>query len=39
MGKCVERSTNIKIRNKKTGEILEMTFEEFHQLAKKQKEA
>lgn len=36
---CSEKETLIKVRNKKTGEILEMTFEEFHQLCKKKKEA
>lgn len=36
MGKCSEKDTLIKIRNKKTGEITELTIEEFHQLSKKE---
>jgi chorismate-pyruvate lyase len=35
---CSEKNTIIKVRNKKTGEIIEMTFEEFHNKIK-QKEA
>ncbi len=34
MGKCSDKDTIIKIRNKKTGEVLEMTFEEFYKLTK-----
>ena len=37
-GKCVFKDTKIKIRNKKTGEIQEMTVEEFHNLCKGDKE-
>jgi len=34
MGKCLSgKHTNIKIRNKKTGEIKEITIEEFHNLS------
>ena len=32
MGKCVEKSTIYKVRNKKTGQVLELTAEEFHEL-------
>jgi len=32
LGKCVDGDTTIKLRNKKTGEIVEMTIEEFHNL-------
>jgi hypothetical protein len=35
-GKCVEKSTIYKVRNKKTGEVLELTAEEFHGLVKYQ---
>lgn len=35
MGKCSEKNTIIRIRNKKTGEIIEMTLEEFHNINKK----
>lgn len=34
MGKCVEKSTIYKVRNKKTGQVLELTAEEFHELNK-----
>jgi hypothetical protein len=32
VGKCVRGNTIIKIRNKKTGQILEMSIKEFHEL-------
>ena len=32
LGKCVKGGTLIKIRNKKTGEIKELTIEEFHEM-------
>ena len=32
LGKCVSGDTKIKIRNKKTGEIVEMSIEDFHNL-------
>ena len=35
MGKCARDNTNIKIRNKHTGEIKEITMGEFHELSKK----
>ena len=35
MGKCSEKNTKIKIRHKKTGDIRELTVEEFHELTKK----
>jgi hypothetical protein len=34
IGKCVSKNTNIKIRNKKTGEILTMPIGEFHEKIK-----
>lgn len=34
MGKCDSPNTKLTIRNKKTGEILEVTAEEFHNLTK-----
>lgn len=33
-GKCVEKSTMVTVRNKKTGQIVEMSIEDFHKLAK-----
>lgn len=33
-GKCGEKSTNINIRNKKTGEIQSITLEEFYEMCK-----
>lgn len=33
-GKCLSADTKIKLRNKNTGEIVEMTAEEFHELQK-----
>lgn len=39
MGKCAQKDTIVKIRNKKTGEIIELTMEEFYKLAKQKKEA
>lgn len=35
-GKCCESQTNIKIRNKKTGQIVEISFEDFFNMIKKQ---
>lgn len=35
-GKCVCINTVIKLRNKETGEVLEMTVGEFYELQKKQ---
>jgi hypothetical protein len=32
LGKCVEKDTSIKVRNKNTNEIVELTMEEFHNL-------
>ena len=32
VGKCVRGNTNIKIRNKKTGQVQEMTIKEFHDM-------
>lgn len=34
VGKCFSKSTLIKVRNKKTGEIKEFTAEQFHELTK-----
>lgn len=34
MGKCCEKNTTIKIRNKKTGEISEISFNDFYELTK-----
>lgn len=34
MGKCARKSTVVKIRNKHTGEIKEITMGEFHELSK-----
>lgn len=34
-GKCVHKDTKIKLRNKKSGEIIEMSAEEFHKFNKK----
>lgn len=34
-GKCLEYNTNINIKNKKTGEVMEMTIGIFHELIKK----
>lgn len=39
MGKCSEKDTMIKVRNKKTGEIIETTIEEFQKLCKQKKDA
>lgn len=36
-GKCVQGNTNIKIRNKKTGEIKEITMEDFYKMVKNDK--
>jgi hypothetical protein len=35
-GKCVSKSTLLNIRNKKTGEVLHVTAEEFHNMQKLQ---
>lgn len=35
LGKCLEKDSIIKVRNKKTGEVIEMTIEEFHELSSK----
>jgi len=35
MGKCLEMDTIVKVRNKQTGEIMEITFGEFEKLLKK----
>jgi ABC-type cobalamin/Fe3+-siderophores transport system ATPase subunit len=35
-GKCVDINTKVKLRNKKNGEILELTVGEFYDLQKKQ---
>lgn len=35
-GKCVKDDTKYTIRNKKTGEVLNVTAEEFHKMAKKE---
>ena len=35
-GKCVDINTNIRLRNKKTGEIIETTIGEFYEIQKKQ---
>ena len=35
-GKCVEKNTKYKVRNKITGEELELTAEEFHERIKRQ---
>jgi hypothetical protein len=37
LGKCVEKSTIYKVRNKKTGQVLELTAEEFHEINKPKK--
>jgi len=37
-GKCCTKDTMIKIRNKKTGDVKEITLEEFHSLQKDSKE-
>lgn len=34
IGKCVHKDTKYKVRNKKTGETLYVTAEEFHELTK-----
>jgi hypothetical protein len=34
-GKCVEKTTKYTIRNKKTGEVLNVTAEEFHKICNK----
>jgi hypothetical protein len=34
-GKCVEKNTNIKVRNKQTGEIIDMTINQLHNKIKK----
>lgn len=36
-GKCVFKDTKYEVRNKKTGEILHVTAEEFHEIANKRK--
>lgn len=36
---CSEKNTLIKVRNKRTGEVKEMTMQEFHELAKRKREA
>jgi hypothetical protein len=35
-GKCLSINTNIRLRNKKTGEIMEMTIGEFYENCKKE---
>ena len=37
-GKCLEKDSNINIRNKRTGEVQSVTIEEFYKLCKHRKE-